>query len=151
MKKLFLAVMFILNYTVYSQNIEEIKKAETVYVYFKYRKSEQHHNKEKWTKTNQNYDNYYYIFSYDPNYLSINFSHFPLSTPEERIEKKSFIKKNKDLIITYEFLTQFNLAEATELLRDKKKVYLIDKKDFCWGKIILKEVDVLGTFPQHNE
>ncbi|MFB3390100.1 hypothetical protein [Flavobacterium sp. LAR06] len=73
---------------------------------------------------------------------TMTFEHRPSFGSEVRIEKKSFLKKNKDLIIT-DYLNRTRLGEATELPEDRK-VYHIDKKDFRWGKIRLKEVGVKG-------
>ena len=62
-----------------------------------------------------------------------------------------YISKNKDIIITYDFLTKYNLGEATELIGHKKKVYLIDKEDISWFSIKLLEVKVIGTWKQSIE
>ncbi len=150
MKNLFVMVVLIFSIKFYSQDLEKIKKADTVYVYFKYNKNKQHHNKEITGNTKQEYDYYYYIFSDIPNYQSMTFFHHPLLSPGVRIEKKSFLKQKKELIITFNFLTQFDLGKATQLI-ENKKVYLIDSKDFRWGKIKLKEVKVEGTVPNVEE
>lgn len=147
MNKLVFFLIMLFYSKCFSQNLEQIKKADTIYVYFEYNKKNQRHNKEVTTNTKQKYEYYYYIFSGIPNYQSMTFLHHYNSSPEERIEKKSFFKKNKDVVITFEFLTQFDLGEATQLIGNKKKVYLIDKKDFRCGKIKLKEVKVMGVVP----
>ncbi|MNF03572.1 hypothetical protein D3C80_2029220 [compost metagenome] len=67
-------------------------------------------------------------------------------SPEEIKKSKSFLKKNKDIIVTYDFITKYNLAEATDLIGHKKKVYLIDDDDIGWFSIKLKEVKVMGVF-----
>lgn len=55
------------------------------------------------------------------------------------------------MIITYDFLTKYNLEEATDLLANKKKVYLIDNDEIGWFTIKLKEVKVMGALPQSVE
>ena len=150
MKNLFLIIILFVGSIIYSQNLTNIESADTLYVYFKYNKGKQHHNKEKWPIKNQNYYTYYFIFSDDP-YQYMTFLHYPLSSPGEKTEKKSFLKKKKNVIINYQFLTQFTLPDASKIFESKKKVYLIDYKDFCSGKIKLKEVKVMGGIPQNEE
>jgi hypothetical protein len=131
----------------YSQNIEKIKKADTVYIYFKKGKG-QVHIKEKTPSPEIKYDTY--IFSFDnikKGYLNeMTILHRSRLNHIERKEKKPFLIKNKDLIVTYDFLTKHNLSEMTELLNNKKKVYLINYDDIGWFTIKLKEVKVIGVF-----
>lgn len=135
--------------TFYSQDVEKIKKSDTIYVYFK-------RSKTQFSNTNNTVNlknlNYYYIFSHvGETQISMTFIHHYSLSPEEKKEKKSFLRKNKDLIVTYDFLTKYNLGEATDLIGHKKKVYLIDDDDVGWFTIKLKEVKVMGTFPQSIE
>jgi hypothetical protein len=76
--------------------------------------------------------------------------HYSIS-PEERKERRSFLRKNKDIIMTYNLLTKYDLGEATELIGHKKKVYLIDYDDIGCFSIKLKEVKVMGALPQSIE
>lgn len=132
-----------------SQDIEKIKKTDTIYVYFK-RDKNQFSNSNN--KINPNDLNYYYVFGYNGNYqLAMTFMHHYKLSPEKIKVKKSFLKNKKDVIITHEFLTKYNLAEATELIGNKKKVYLIDEADIGWFNLKLKEVKVIGTVPQSIE
>lgn len=129
---------------VFSQNFEKIKKSDTIYIYFKKDKNQFSNSNNSIDQTNLNY--YYSNFSLKypkSNYMT--FIHHYSISPEEKKEKKSFLRKNKDLIITYDFLTKFSLAEATDLIGSKKKVYLIDYDDIGWFTIKLKEVKVMGT------
>lgn len=132
-----------------SQNIEKIKKSDTIYVYFK-------KDKNQFSNSNNNINkddlNYYYVFGYNSNYqLAMTFMHHYKLFPEEIKVKKSFLKKKKDVIITYDFLTKYNLAEATELMSNKKKVYLINEAEIGWFSLKLREVKVMGTVPQSIE
>lgn len=150
MKKIVFIVFIVFNFKSYSQDLDKIKKADTVYVYFKFHKREQYHNRETITNTKQEYDYYYYIFSNVPIYQSMTFFHHPILSPEVRIEQKIFLKKKKDIIITFKFLTKFDLGAATDLLRNKT-VYLIDAKDNSKGRIKLKRVKVEGVVPNVDE
>ncbi|WP_431242506.1 hypothetical protein ACQ9BO_22175 [Flavobacterium sp. P21] len=129
--------------------MEKIKNSDTVYVYFK-------RDKNQFSNSNNNIKpddlNYYYVFGYNGKYqLAMTFMHHYQVAPQEIKVKKSFLKKKKDVIITYEFLTKYNLAEATELIGNKKQVYLIDEDDIGWFSLKLKEVKVIGTVPQSIE
>jgi hypothetical protein len=148
--KTFLYILLIIPNMVFSQNFEKIKKADTIYIYFKKDKNQFSNSNNSINQTNLNY--YYSNFSIKypkSNYMT--FIHHYSISPEERKEKKSFLSKNKDLIITYDFLRKFSLAEATDLIGYKKKVYLIDYEDVGWFLIKLKEVKVMGSMPQSNE
>lgn len=149
MKTLFIFLsIFFLKVGIYSQSLDKIKQSDTIYVYFKLSKVQMHlHTKIIKNKKIEQRDQYFFPFK---NSFSMTFTHDYLS-PEEKKEKKSFLRKNKDLIITYDFLTKYNLAEATDLIGHKKKVYLIDDDDVGWFTIKLKEVKVMGTFPQSIE
>lgn len=143
MKNLLLLFLCLFISECFSQNLEQIKKADTVYIYFENDKNLQGHKVYTIKDTKTEY--YHFVFTKTPIFNWMQFLH-GLWRTDVKVEKKSFLKKNKDLIITYDFLTQFVLSEATELLEDKQ-VYLIDKKDFRWGQIKLKEVDIIG-FPR---
>ena len=141
--KIYLFILLI-SITVFSQDLEKIKKADTIYIYFK-RDKNQFSN----TNNSNNLNNLSYYYSnfgdINPKSSYMTFMHHYSLSPEERKEKKSFLKKNKDLIITYDFLTKYSLSEATELIGDKKKVYLIDYDEIGWFCIKLKEVTVMGV------
>lgn len=150
MRILFLLTVVFLSNVVHSQDLNKIRNADTIYVFFEQKKNRQLHNKEKWAVENQNYDSYYYVFTKHP-YQYISFIHHPFLDSEEKTECRSFLKIHKDLIVNYRFLTQLNIVVATQLFNDKKKVYLIDKKLNHKGKIKLRSVQVLGALPQHEE
>ena len=135
---------------IFSQDIEKIKKADTIYIYFKRDKNQFSDQNNRINTTNLNY--YYSNFStINPKNSPITFIHHYAISPEERKVKKSFLKKNKDLIVTYGFLKKFSLGEATELIGYKQKVYLIDYDDIGFFSIKLKEVKVVGVLPQSIE
>ncbi|MEM0578353.1 hypothetical protein [Flavobacterium polysaccharolyticum] len=147
--KIYLFICLFIPITILSQNAEKIKKADTIYVFFKRDKNQFFEKNNRIELGNLNYN---YIFRINETSQSfMTFVHHYRLTPEERRERKSFLKKNKDIIITYDFLTKYNLGEATELIGHKKKVYLIDKEDISWFSIKLLEVKVIGTWKQSIE
>lgn len=135
---LFLVCVFLCNTGVYSQNFEKIKNSDTIYLYFKISKSQMHLNtkitKNKQTKER---DEYFYVFE---NSFSRTFIHDYFVSPEKKKEKKSFLKKNENLILTYDFFKKYNSSELTDLIASKKKIYLIDYDEIGWFTIKLKEV-----------
>ncbi|MBP6757845.1 MAG: hypothetical protein KA133_01220 [Flavobacterium sp.] len=136
---IFILLLFTVN--LFSQNLDKIKKADTIYILFKNKIRYQEHYVQNINTNKTKYDDYFFLLSsWYP--INLEFHHF--YTQEERKEKKSFLKKNKDIIVTYAFLTKFTLGEVTELIGNKKKVYLIDDNDIGWFKIKLKEVKVIG-------
>lgn len=127
---------------VYSQDFNKIKKADTVYIYFKKTEYKQIHLPQP-----KEYGDFYFVFDEFYKNKNIIFSHSPL-TPEEKKEKKSFLKKNKGLLIDYNFLTNmFSYQDAKEILLSKKRIYLIDYDDIGWFKIKLLEVKVNNYDP----
>lgn len=74
------------------------------------------------------------------------FYHTP-KTPEEKTEKKSFLKKKKDILIDYDHLINlFSFQGAQQLFLNKKKIYIIDNKDINCFTIKLKEVKIIDYF-----
>ena len=148
--KIYLSIILLAPYVLFSQDLEKIKVADTVYIYFKRDKNQFSSSNNSFNLNNLNY--YYSNFGItNPKSSTMTFIHHYSTTPEEKRERKSFLKKNKNLIITYDFLTKYNLAEATELIGHKKKVYLIDSAEIGCFHIKLLEVKVLGTWPQSVE
>lgn len=148
--KIYLSIILLLPYVLFSQELEKIKEADTVYIYFKRDKNQFSTSNNSFNLNNLNY--YYSNFGINnPTSSTMTFMHHYRLAPEQRKERKSFLKKNKNLIITYDFLTKYNLEEATALIGHKKKVYLIDSEEIGCFHIKLVEVKVLGTWLQSVE
>lgn len=141
---LFTVFLIVSNCNIYAQDIDKLKKADTIYIYFKVSEEQIHFNT-KITRKNIIKSRDEYSFKYGNNF-PISFIHDYNYSAEENKECKSFLKKNRDLILTYEFLSQYNIGEATELIVNKKKVYLIDYDDVGWFRITLKEVKAFGPY-----
>lgn len=147
--RIYLLLLLLIPFTIFSQDLEKIKMADTIYIYFKRDKNQYSLQN---NSINLNNLNYYYTFEYAGKYRNyMTFVHHYSLSPKEKREKRSFLKKNKDYIITHDFLTKYDLAEATDLIGHKKRVYLIDYDDICWFSIKLVEVKVMGTWPQSIE
>lgn len=122
---------------------------DTVYVYFK-RDTKQIHYKEKTKAENLAYDNYFVTLKSNPN-DPLQLVHHYLFNNDVKTTKKTFLKKNKNIILNYEFLNSLTLNEVNEFLVNKKKVYIIDEEDIVGNKIKLKEVRVLGPLILYEE
>ncbi|WP_130733254.1 hypothetical protein [Flavobacterium sp. J27] len=60
---------------------------------------------------------------------------------DERIERKSFLKRNKNIILDYAFFERYGFKETFFEIY-KKTVYLIDKEEIKGRKIKVKQVDI---------
>lgn len=141
------------SFKVFSQNLEKIEKADTVYIYFKSDK-EQHqiHHREK-TLNKGLIDNYF--FSFPNGQLSFQFEHHYKFFPDIRKEKRSFLKKKKDLIINYDFVEKTGNLRIAELIgygvNAKKVVYVIDNDEIGCFRVILKQIGVVGPIRINEE
>lgn len=112
----------------FSQNSESKKRANTIYVYFKKNKS----NIEQLSDNGMHLFNFLYNSGY---YTSLWFYDDSVKNNLELKKKKSFLRKNKDLIIPYQFLKTQSHKPAT---------LLFDKKDVGWFTIKLRKVKIAG-------
>lgn len=150
MKIIFSLLALLLLNKVFSQDIEKIKQADTIYIYFKEDKIKQIHHIEKGkTKT---YDNYF--FDYSNRQVSFQFCN--LQTLYSKIvKKKSFLKKNKDLILNYDFIEKMGNLYIAEMIgygyRSKKVVYVVENNEIKCSKITLKQVTIVGPLRINEE
>ena len=136
----------------HSQNLDKIRESDTIYIYFDDKDLNQIHHIEKVPNKGLHYETYFFEFN---NQNSIEFTHHYIIAKERRYEKKCFLKKNKDIIVNYQFLKKMGLVDATKLFFSntgkKKKIYIIEKKTIGWFKIFLKEVSTPGLLPMYDE
>lgn len=136
--KNFSFIILFLSFSIYSQDIDEIRKSDTLYIYFK-----KDLFKQMVVPQNKSYADYFFIFGEYYKHNHIIFYHSAL-TPEQKTENKSFLREKKDIIINHNYLTNmFSYENAKKLLFEKKKIYLIDYDDMGWFSIKLKEVKVM--------
>ena len=143
MKKIFLFLILFCANSFFAQSVEQIKKSDTLYVFFDQGKSQ-----ERFSQTNikgaKTGDLYYFYFKENKDSYLI-FSLVYSLKQEIRTEKKSFLRKNKKKIIGTAFFEKYTLSEIIEIFRGRKKIYIIDKEDFKNCKITLKEVRVQSS------
>ncbi|MBW1657772.1 hypothetical protein [Flavobacterium quisquiliarum] len=125
-----------------SQSFEKIQSTDTLYIYFK----NDNINQIKARNNVVNRDNYDYYFYFSIETTTVRqyyvlFNHY-LITPEVKWEKRSFLKEKKDIIVDYELLKKLGYYKSEKLLLQKKKIYIIDRDNFCKSKIKLVEAKI---------
>ncbi|WP_445457224.1 hypothetical protein [Flavobacterium sp. HNIBRBA15423] len=150
--KTLVVFLFILSFksSLFSQSFESIKRSDTIYVYFDKDKKKSNREKAITTEKSEFYENYLtYKFDPDPTNTILFISNKYKDRDDlkegikndERIEKKSFLKKNKNIILDIDFFTKNGFLE-TYLAIYKKTIYLIDKDEIKGRKIKVKQVDI---------
>ncbi|WP_445457227.1 hypothetical protein [Flavobacterium sp. HNIBRBA15423] len=146
-------ILFIILFSkgiIYSQSLDQIKNVDTVYIYFDKNKKHSIREDSSVNEKSEFYKNYVmYRFNPDPmNIISFasntykNFDDLRKGVKnDERLEKKSFLKKNKDIILDIDFFTE-NGFKKTFFAIYEKVVYIIDKDDIKGSKIKVKQIDV---------
>lgn len=140
----------------FCQNVESIKKLDTIYVSF---------TKTKGLKKNvytDNYRDYHFSLQRENN---INQNYLLFEKPDrknsltdkgnpridKRIEDKSFLKKHKKEIIDINFLKKFDAQYlACELLSDRKTLYIIDFTENTKGDLVLYRVNLVYLCPVYE-
>jgi hypothetical protein len=131
--------------SIYGQNYDILKKADTIYVCFKGKKNERkliapqpaHNYNERW----------YSFLNFEE---SLTFFHFKYRSYEDKIANivsdvkivdKNFIKKNKAKIITPRFLKKNDFCKlVADILNQNRTIYIIDYTEKKEHKIVLYEV-----------
>lgn len=147
-KKTFLSILFIFYRCIlFSQSLEIINESDTIYIYID--KSKKHTTVYKPFNDNHPYNTNYLNYKFSTN--SFNTIIFASNTyknldnyekgikNDERIEKKSFLKRNKDIILGIDFFERNGFKNTFNLLY-KKTIYLIDKDEIKGRKIKVKQV-----------
>ena len=142
----FLLFLFSTYCVSYSQTLESIKNADTIYIYFDHGEFQ----KVKTPYINSNdilEESKIYEIKFDEkNYVNFSerkyFNYDDADAKKEMekiIVKPSFLKENKDFIIDIEFIKKYGLEKVFYLIQHKG-VYLIDKRDIKKKKVVLKRV-----------
>ncbi len=134
----------------FSQTLEEIKKNDTIYIYFDIDIKNTIKKNAVSTGKSIFYENF---ITYEFNTNFMNTIIFISNTyknrddirkgikNDERIERKSFLKRNKNIILDYAFFERYGFKETFFEIY-KKTVYLIDKEEIKGRKIKVKQVDI---------
>ena len=152
--KTLVVFLFILSFksSLFSQSFESIKRSDTIYVYFDKDKKNSNREKAITTEKSEFYENYLtYKFDPDPTNTILFISNKYKDRDDlkegikndERIVKKSFLKKNKDIILDIDFFTKNGFLE-TYLAIYKKTIYLVDKDEIKGRKIKVKQVEMMN-------
>ena len=132
----------------FSQKIENMKQVDTVYVYFdhgEFQNVKPGINSIKVFEEKRNYeikfDNSNYVNFTEAKYLD--FDRVEAKKESDiKIEKKSFLRKNKDIIVDIKFIKKYGLEKVFFSVICCKKIYLIDTKEITSKNITLKEVSL---------
>ncbi|WP_159780267.1 hypothetical protein [Flavobacterium sp. 9AF] len=145
-----LLITFLLKSNLYCQSLDRIKEVDTVYVFFDKSITNTHKEYQANPQKSIFYENY---ITYSFNIIKRNAIFFLSNTykntdnmregikNDERIEKKIFLKKNKDIILDYDFFERNGFKSTFNLLY-KKTIYVIDKDEIKGKKIKVKQVDM---------
>lgn len=136
-KTIVILVLFYLS-AVNAQDLKKIKNSEIIYFSFKNLKQQEKVFQK--TTSNENSGEYYYNYLTPDkkNYVIFTFNYY-LKT-NTLVESKSFLRKNKKIVIDYNFLRKHTIQELNEMFKNKKHIYLIDSKETEKCKYKLKEV-----------
>lgn len=148
------SILFFTLHQSFSQSINEIKKNDTVYIYFK--NNTKYENKEVYPINKiKKFDNRIdYIFSTD-NYNKIFFLYVDYLNSNDyekgiktdvKILKKSFLRRNKDIILDIDFFLKNGFKETYVNALYGKIVYLIDSSEIKNRKIKAKQVKVISNY-----
>jgi hypothetical protein len=139
-----------------AQDLEKIKKADTLYVFFKEDSKNQMLCSSNKKDTKQCYESVKYFLE-DYSIMSEHkkqifyrfFMDYFLSYwfiyQNVNIKKdQSFLDKNKDLIVDYNFLEQIGYREAKDMFAAKQNIYLIESNCIDKKKVKLKKVKMIA-------
>ena len=146
MKKTFLILILFFSTFTFGQTITNITKRDTIYFYFKegvnQKKKEANKNSYSVLEEKYNYeikfDNRNFINLSERKYLDLDKFDSKIKSDIKSV-KKSFLIRNKDIIIDLNFIKKYGLEQTYFLIRTKK-IYLIDSSKTNCNKILLKEV-----------
>jgi len=145
--------LFIFCFKSYSQNIEELKKVDTIYIYFK--NNSIHERKDIYDKMKvKRLNKISYVFTTDfYNTIFFNSSEYKDSDSyingiknDVKILKKKFLRKNKNIILDIDFFIKNGFKQTFFAALYGKTVYIIDRGDTKKGKVKLKQVSVMSNY-----
>ena len=144
---IFCITFFSINIT-YSQSLESLKKIDTVYIYFDKanKKTLKYPDANKHIEFYKNYVTYRFEFNRPSNTIFFDSNTYKNTDNmrkgiknDVKTVKKSFLKKNKDIILDYDFFAEIGFKKTFFALY-KKTIYLIDKDEIKGRKIKVKQV-----------
>lgn len=150
MKKLI--ILFLFSNFGFCQDIDNIKKLDTIYISFTKKKNSQ---KNVYTINYRDYR--FYLKTKKNEYLLFEKPDYKDSLSEKgrsflpRIEDESFLKKHKNAIINVNFLKKLETDYiACELLSDFKTLYIVDMSESKRKKVVLYRVYLIYHCPVYE-
>lgn len=139
--KLYLLLLLMIPKIIFSQDLEKIKVSDTIYI------KNDNINQIK-SLNNSKLKSFNHTFLFDikdvkPRQSFDLFDDYRTTIPETKLVRKSFLKKNKNIIVDYELLKKLGFFEAEQFLLNKKKLYLIDYDNIHCFKVKVKEVKII--------
>ncbi len=148
----YLILLFtLLTFNIYSQDIEKIKQSDVFFIVHGGKNGNFETKKENNDNSQIKTINYNYVFTDGPksvvNKIKLSYSNY---LDFDELEKgnhtlsfkinKSFLKKNKDIIIDRKFMHKIGYYESYNLLSKAKTIFLIDKDEINNKMVVLKKV-----------
>lgn len=148
MKSVLVLVLVLINTSCFSQDLESIKKSDTIYIYFNHGKHEKYSNIGG-TLDEKKIITYLYQYYLDKenfiNFISRNYRDFDDlligKKTDVKTVRKNFLRKNKEKILDIDFFINNGFDKVFSILyTTQKKIYIIDSKEIKGRNVILKEV-----------
>ena len=160
-KYLILILMLFIGITLKAQDLGKIKSQNTFFILFESSNSEEkidlsriiNKNKDlryhyRFYKNNKSKDKLDFSFSYSK-YQTFDDAHNDINAAMVFRLNKSFLRKNKDVIITRDFMEKVGKNTIVDLFfRGNIYIFLIDKLEIENGKILLREVQFNYVAPE---
>lgn len=155
MKNIFYTIVILLfSKTIYGQDINYLKKYDTLYIKFKGKKCEKKYDKQT-RITPSNFNEKSFQFKIKKNLITLNFEHSMYKNlekknagivSEEKQISKKFLRKNKNKIVSISLLKKYSYDEIVcEILSQSKTLYVIDYTEE--KGIIIYEVNSMNYCP----
>jgi len=149
MKKQCLLLFLFIVYGCFSQNLDKLKNNEVLFVI------SENHNGDffKKTKVSKNEkdtkrDSFWYDYYFkDGSIIKFSYREYTDFDKKEKNKpalffsiNKSFLRKNKDIIITKQFMHKIGCSKSMDLLKNAKTILLIEENPNNKKEVMLKEV-----------
>ncbi len=146
--------LLLLTINCYSQNLKKIKQSEVLFILHN-GKNENYQTKSITQKHKDKRASIRYSFFFEEeNYYSLqsevmefiywhylDFDEEDKNNPAPYFKvNQSFLRTNKDIIITREFMQKLGYAESVRLINKAQTIFFIDKSEILKKEIIIKEV-----------
>ena len=133
-KTLFIFIsLFIFSSQLFSQELNRLFEADTLYIYFKKGKNQ------IFLPQKDSFGDYYFVYGDFEKLEYYSFYHNKNKTSKEMFKKRKFLKKIKKNMIDSNYIFNLSFKDANYLFNNKKSIFIIDESDIKCSKIKLKE------------